>query len=207
MPGFFKRKRNRIRFDRKTLRRNDISILTLDERWNSLFSNIEKTSEIQQCEEQLKELLKEQARLTAEFREIAVSKKKSMDRILYLTTEAFDNQNDEAKKEMRECEQEILRINERLKEIEQRQESIPDSIRETNLHLLEHTVNLVYFKIRIDQQRVKELGTLIEEERARLKAYIEEKEILSQDSTDIYSYFHDLLGGAELERLDREFFA
>ena len=30
--------------------------------------------------------------------------------------------------------------------------------------------------------------------------------MLSQDDEDIYSYFHDLLGGEELEKLDMEFF-
>jgi hypothetical protein len=31
-------------------------------------------------------------------------------------------------------------------------------------------------------------------------------EVLSQGDTDVYSYFHDLLGGEEIEKLDREFF-
>jgi hypothetical protein len=29
---------------------------------------------------------------------------------------------------------------------------------------------------------------------------------LSEDDTDVYSYFHDLLGGEELEKLDKEYF-
>jgi hypothetical protein len=50
------------------------------------------------------------------------------------------------------------------------------------------------------------LEGLIEETKSKLKEYIDEKETLSQDDTDIYSYFHDLLGGEELEKLDNEFF-
>ena len=204
MPGFFKKKRRR--FDRKVLRKNDISLLILDERWNSLFNTVQKTPEILKTEEELKGLLKQQSRLGAEAKEISLHKKACMDKILQLTTEVFDNGNEDAKREMHECEREIKRINERLVEIEDELDNIPRLIKEVNLKLLENTVNVVYFKIRANQKRVAELEKLIEIEREKLKSYIDEKEALSQDDTDIYSYFHDLLGAEELEKLDREFF-
>ncbi|MCX8131261.1 MAG: hypothetical protein N3I35_14330 [Clostridia bacterium] len=194
-------------FDRKVLRKNDISILILDERWNKLFVNTEKTPEIFKCEEKLKELLKEQARLTAETKEIALRKKNCIERIMQLTTEAYEKNNEEAKNEMQECEKEIKRINERMIEIEEGLDNIPDLIKEANLELLEHTVNIVYFKMRSNQLRVKELEQLIEEARKNLQEYIDEKGTISEDDTDIYSYFHDLLGGEELEKLDKEFFS
>ena len=33
--------------------------------------------------------------------------------------------------------------------------------------------------------------------------YIDEKESLTEDYNSLYSYFHDLLGNEELERLDK----
>lgn len=206
MLGLFKKKHSKLEFDSKVLRKNNISILILDERWNSLFSVSEKTPEIQKCEEKLKELLKEQARLTAEAKEIAQRKKYCMDTILKLTTEAFDNNDEQARKEMHACEKEIVRINERLPKIEEELDRVPDMIKEANLELLLHTVNLVYYKIRADQYRVQELDRLIEETKAKLTEYIDEKGTLAQDYTDVYTYFHDLLGAEELEKLDREFF-
>lgn len=205
MFGFFKRTPS-LKFDRKVLRKNDISILILDERYNSLFSNTRKTAEIEKCEESLKELLKEQSRLTAELKEISQQKKNHMDMIIKLTPEVFENNNEEAKKRMAEHEKEIKRIKNRMVEIEKKLEDIPDEIREKNLELLEYIVNIVYFKIRANQKRAEELESLIEETRARLREYIDEKESLSQDETDVYSYFHDLLGGEELEKLDAQFF-
>ena len=68
------------------------------------------------------------------------------------------------------------------------------------------TVLVVYYKIRWNQKRVEELDRLIEETKTKLKEYIDERETMSQDDTDVYSYFHDLLGGEELEKLDRMFF-
>lgn len=205
MLGLFGRKPQN-KFDRKVLRKNDISLLILDERWNKLFVNAERTTQIMACEEKLKGLLKEEARLAAESREIAALKKKCMDRIIQLTPAVFEQDDSQAKKEMEHCEKEIKRINERAKKIENELDVMPGKIKDANLELLEYTVNVVYFKIRAGQKRVEELQKLIDEARAKLKEYIDEKESLSQDHTDVYSYFHDLLGGEELEKLDAEFF-
>ncbi len=204
MFGFLKKKQKK--FDTKVLRKNDISILILDERWNSLFGAADKSPDIIKCEENLKDLLKEQARISAESKEIAAHKKVCMDRILELTTEVFDHGNESAKNEMQECEKEIKRINERLAKIEEEQDNIPGKLKEANLRLLENTVNIVYFNIRANQKRVEELERIIEQERQSLKEHIDERESLSQNDTDIYSYFHDLLGAEELEKLDKEFF-
>ncbi len=202
----FLKKKQKAKFDSHVLRKNDISLLILDERWNKLFENTQKTPQIAASEEKLKAHIKEEAKLTAEAREIAASKKSHLDKIIKLTPAVFERNDSEAVKEMEFCEKEIKRINERAKKIEEDLDILPEKKKQANLELLENTVNIVYFKMRSGRKRVEELEKLIEEERAKLKEYIDEKESLSQDDTDIYSYFHDLLGGEELERLDKEFF-
>ena len=206
MFGFMKRHEKKAGFDAKILRKNDISLLILDERWNSLFTTTEKTPEILKCEEKIREYLKEQSRIISESKEIAARKKELMDKILKLTTEAYDNNNLKAKEEMQSSEKEIVKINERLKVIGEQIESMPGKIGQANLELLEHTVTLVYFGMKRRESRVRELVALIEETKERLKEYIDEKESLAQDNTDVYTYFHDLIGGEELERLDEEYF-
>lgn len=206
MFDFMKKASGRAKLDRKILRKNDISLLTLDERWNGLFVNIEKTSFMHKCEDKIRELLKEQARFLAEEKEISQKKKKYMDKIMKLTTEAFDNNNETAKTEMKSCEKEIKAINDRAVALQLKLEEIPDKIKDVNLELLEETINSVYFKIRSDQKRSEDLVKLIEETHLKLKEYIDEKGTLAEDYTDTYSYFHDLLGGEELEKLDKEYF-
>lgn len=201
-----KKKVGKPKIDRKILRKNDISLLILDERWNNLFANTEKTPEIMALEDRIKELLKEQARLITESKNISATKKMLMDRIIKLTPEAFEKNSEEARTQMQQYEKEIRRINERLPKIEEELDNIPESIKNTNLELLEHMVNMVYFKIRANRKRKEELDRLIEETRIRLKEYIDEKESLVEDDTGVYSYFHDLLGAEELERLDKEYF-
>ncbi len=194
------------KLDIKVLRKNDISLLILDERWNKLFSNTPKTPAIERCEQRLKELLKEEARLIAEQKRNAASKKHHMDNIIKLTPDVFEKDDEGAKKEMQLSESEIKKINERAKHIIEQLENMPGRLKQSNLELLEQTVGVVYFQIRARSKRVEELEKLIEESRTKLKEYIDEKESLSQDDTDIYCYFHDLLGGEELEKLDKEFY-
>jgi chromosome segregation ATPase len=206
LQSIIKKGNTKNKLDKKVLKKNNISLLILDERWNSLFKSTERTPEIIASEEKLKELLKLQSRLMIESKEISGHKKDKMDKIIQLTTEVFDRDNEEAKKEMSFCEKEINQINKRLSAIEEELDNIPNRIKEANLELLEGTVNIVYYKIRFNQKRIKELESLIDDAKARLKEYIDEKGALTEDDTDIYSYFHDLLGGEELEKLDREFF-
>lgn len=194
------------KLDVRILRKNDISLLPLDGRWNNLFKNTEKTTDILKCEERIKELLKQQSSLIAELEEIQVRKKKCMQSIIKLTPDAFDNNSEEAKKQMQLCQKEIKRINERKREIEANLNNIPGLLNEVNLQLLEYTIELVYVKIRSNQKRVEELEKLIEETRTKLKEYISEKELLAEEGSETYSYFHDLLGAEELEKLDRIFF-
>ncbi len=206
MRNIFKRKKDVQELDIKVLFKNDISILILDERWNGLFKNIVKTSKLIDCENKIKELLKEQSRLTSEAKEIAIKKKEYMDGIIKLTTEAFDNNNEEARLKMQECEKLIVSINKRIKEIEERILDVPKEIRQANLELLEQTVKVVYFSIRENQHKVTALDKEIAETREHLKKLIDERGLLAQDDTDTYSYFHDLLGKDELQKLDEIYF-
>lgn len=196
----------RVKFDKKILRKNNISILILDERWNSLFKNIEKTDKINRIEKELVDLLKEESRLNFEYKEIDMQKKKCIKKIMKLTPKVFGENDEESRIQMQECEKNIKETNARFKEIENQLEIIPDKIQDKNLELLESVVNTVYFKIRENQERLKQLERLIEETKGSLEKYIDEKGRLSEDDTDIYVYFHDLIGKEELENLDREYF-
>jgi len=207
MLKFFSRKKPEPKLDIKVLIKNDISLLTLDERWNGLFKNIVKTDAIVECENKIKELLKEQSRIINESKEIVVRKKEYMDKIIKLTTEVFDNNNQDAQSDMQECEKQIVGINARLTEIEERLADIPKELRQANLELLEQTVKVVYFSIRENQRRVAELDKEIAETKEKLRKLVDERELRAQDDTDTYSYFHDLLGGDQLQKLDEIYFS
>lgn len=206
MWKIFSKKPKKHEIDIKVLFKNDISLLILDERWNSLFNKVPKSNDIIHWENKIKDLLKEQSRIIAEQKEIAVKKKECMDNILKLTTEVFDKVNQSAQSRMTECEKNIVNINKRLEEIENRLGDLPKDIRQANLELLEYTVKVVYFSIRENQHRVIELDKKIAETKEALMKLVEERGNIAEVDTDTYSYFHDLLGGDELQRLDDIYF-
>ena len=96
-----------------------------------------------------------------------------------LTPQVFEENDEKARMEMEECEKNIKEINNRFKEIEKEIETIPDKIKDKNLELLESIVFTVYFKIRANQRRIKELEKLIEEQK-KFRKYIDEKEELQK---------------------------
>jgi len=55
---------------------------------------------------------------------------------------------------------------------------MPERIREANLELLKCTMNSVYFKMRENQLRVKELEELIEKTRKQLAVILTKKKVL-----------------------------
>ena len=176
MFNLFKPKNPKSKFDWRVLKKNDILILILDERWNALFKNVEKTEDIKEHEGRVKELLKEESRLIAESKEIAAKKKKDLARIIQLTPQAYEDNNEEAKEEMKRCELEIKQINERMKEISDELDNMPKRIREANLQLLESTENSEYCMRK--NQKGKGIGKLIEVTKSSWKNILMRKKII-----------------------------
>ena len=96
MFKLFKPKNPKNGFDWRVLKKNDISILILDERWNALFKNVEKTEDIKEHETKIKELLKEESRLIANQR-IAAKKKRILDK-LYSHSQVYEDSNEKQRK-------------------------------------------------------------------------------------------------------------
>ncbi|MGI6668382.1 MAG: hypothetical protein ACOX4M_02795 [Acetivibrionales bacterium] len=193
------------KLDVKALRDNDIPLLILDERWNGLFSSTQKTSAIERLEEKLRKLLKEEARLAAEKKDIDAQKRRHMNRIISLTPDVFEKSDEDARKIMQESEREINRINRQAAQIEKQLERLPGRLKQANLELLAVTVGTVYRKIKSGRKRIEKLEKLIEETREKLRACIDEKETLAKENADVYSCLHNLLGGERLEKLDGVF--
>jgi len=199
------KKKEPLLFDKKVLRKNDISLIIVDERWNALFKQCNKTKKILKLEQKLKDLLKQQARLMTEKQEISLPKKEHMEKILQLADENYQKEHPTASEEMYQSQQKIIEINRRLEQIEEEILSIPDKIKEANLALLEVTANEIYLQFKKAKKRIDELESEIEVQKEKLKHMISEKEGLNELVENVYSYFHDLLGREELEKLDERF--
>jgi chromosome segregation ATPase len=195
----------KITLDERVLQRARISVLTLDERWNNLFAAIEKTPAIIKAEEALNNCVKEQARLTAESKDNQTDKKARLRRIMELTTEAFERENEAARAEITECEERVRAINAREPEIEREQGALAQKIKDSNVALLESAVAYLYVSMKKSQKRVAELDTMITDMRETLKDCISERELLDAAGTETYHFLHGLLGAAQIESLDEHY--
>ncbi|MBP7175036.1 MAG: hypothetical protein KBA53_02310 [Thermoclostridium sp.] len=201
----FLRRKQKLDFNIATLKKNDIVILTLDERWNKLFKVIPITAEIQRQQAFLNKLLGKEAALYQEQKSIEPEKVKCMNRIMTLTEEAFDKNNEEAKKSLAQSKERIEALNKRAQDILNELYQMKDEIREANFKLLEATVRHVYSVMARSRERQKKLDRELELAKKRLKDLQTERQGMSTDWTEVYSFFHTLLGSDELTKLDQLF--
>ena len=203
LDGFHLRKK--LDLPDNLLKLSSISVLTLDERWNIFFRSLEKTSVIVKCEEKIKDLIKERARLTAELKENTSMKKMLLREIVELTSEASDSDDESALVKIDECRMKVEGINARKPEIEERLTALPSEIMNANMELLENAASYLYHDIKKKQRRLNELNKLIMEMSETLDSYTEEREVLTCTYNEMYSSFHDLLGADLISELDKRY--
>ena len=202
---FLFQRRGKVHFNIATLKKNDISILTLDERWNKLFKMIPVNREIKKCQDYLNGLLGREAALFQEKKSIEPEKKKHMGNIIALTQEAFEKNNMEAKKTLSESKKSIEALNQRARDIENELFVMKDKIRDANFSLLEETIRYVYTIMVKSKEKERRLEKELERLKIKLKELQNRRQGITTDWTDVYAFFHTLLGAEELTRLDQLF--
>jgi hypothetical protein len=202
--GILSRKKQ-IHFDIATLKKNDITILTLDERWNRLFQIIPTSAGVKKRQDLLNRLLAQEAGLYQEKNSIEPEKKKLMSTIISLTPEAFDKNNEKAKLTLQESKQRIEVLNKRAEELEEELFAKKEEIRNANFKLLEETVRHVYSVILKSRKKELRIEKEIYSLKKKLKELQTQRQSISTDWTDVYTFFHTLLGPDELTKLDRLF--
>jgi hypothetical protein len=197
--------KKKLKFDIATLKKNDITILTLDERWNRLFKIIPITGKIKKYQDNLNKLIGKEAALFQEQQSIEPEKKKHMKNIIALTQEAFEKNNEQAKRSLTASKLRIEQLNKRAEELEDELLQMGSKISESNFKLLEETVKYVYNVMSKSRARKAKLESELKLLRKRLKELQIQRQNLTTDWTEVYAFFHDLLGSEELTRLDMQF--
>lgn len=194
-----------IRFESTLLRQNNITRLSIDERWTKLFVSIKMSPELEQAEKDMNELIKKEAMLKNEQDNLEPQKRKLMNEIMNLTQEAFENDNEEAKKRLVECKKEIERINSRMNNILGDIENIDTELKEANLKLLEDSIAFIFSTLKTYRDRTLEIKAELAEMELRRKALTEELDNLSFDWTKYAVDLTELIGTDEVKRLEEQF--
>jgi hypothetical protein len=176
-------------------------MLILDSLWQEQFKN-KKTERITKLETKIKELLKENARLT-EAEQALIQKKKECLRQILKLSESVHEQNDlEAKEATNVFQRAVIDINSELTAVEKKADSLPKELEDANRELLLETISIIYFDLRQKQERIKELAPKIDNLRKDLQHASAERAASEEEAARTYQLLHNLVGREIINRLD-----
>ena len=189
------------------LRRNSVVLLTIDERWTSLFTGRTLPQPLEAMQNAMNETLKREATIRQELEQLEPAKRKAMGQIIRLTKEAFEDGDARAKEALKASRDEIERINLRWSALMEEMDGIGDTLREANLALLRETVVQVFKAMRTAQARIPDLDAEIRDTDTKLVALRKERDTLAVDWSRLSEPFTKLFGPEYVQQLETQFAA
>ncbi len=183
-----------------------IPILTLDHKWISLFSQHEKTGEIQALEEQLNDLLKQQGKANTDLKEVKKLKKQLMDEIVQLADALVkDPDSKKLDKDMQEHKRLVEDCNEKIDACEDMLMDLPRQIDYVNRQLMLASMNVCYRQIRENDREIAQVAQWAAQVRRELKKKMVRKQEKEAANNELYGYMHDIFGADVIELFDLQY--
>lgn len=182
-----------------------IPILTLDNKWHRLFTQSEFTPELKGLEKTLNDLLRRQAKLTSETKEIKKLKKKLMDEVVILADAMGERPTKKQDKEMTDHRRLIEECNEKMDAYEEELVELPRQINQVNNQLMLITMDVCYKKLQQNTKELDEIEEWISGIRRELKKKVVRKKEKEAVINKLYAYMHDIFGAEVLELFDMQY--
>lgn len=182
-----------------------IPILTLDNKWHKLFTQSEFTPELKGLEKTLNDLLKRQAKLNSEMKEIKKLKKKLMDEVVILADEMGEHPTKKQDKDMADHKRLIEECNEKTDAYEEELVELPRQINQVNNQLMLITMDVCYKKLKYSTKELEEIDEWISGIRRELKKKVVRKKEKEAVINKLYAYMHDIFGAEVIELFDMEY--
>ena len=182
-----------------------IPILTLDNKWHRLFTQTEFTSELKSMEKDLNDLLKRQAKVNTEHKELKRLKKKLMDEVVILADAMKDHPTKKHDKEMAEHKRLIEECSEKIDDCEEEMVELPRQINQLNNQLMLITMDVCYRKLKQSTEELSEIEEWIGGIRRELKKKVVRKQEKEAVINKLYGYMHDIFGAEVIELFDMEY--
>lgn len=182
-----------------------IPILTLDNKWHRLFTQSEFTPELKGLEKNLNDLLKRQAKLTTESKELKKLKKKLMDDVVLLADAMGEHPTKKQDKEMSERKRLIEECNDKMDAYEEELVELPRQINQLNNQLMLITMDVCYRKLKESTEELSEIDEWITGIRRELKKKVVRKKEKEAVISRLYSYMHDIFGVEVIDLFDMEY--
>lgn len=177
-----------------------LPILTLDNKWHRLFTQIDSNSEIKMYEAELNALLKQQGKFNNDIKDIKKLKQKLMDEIV----SSMDEETGDSKK-VEDNKRLINECNEKLEDIQDQMLDLPGQIDEANKKLMIATMEVCYDDIAKGTAQIDEISEWIENMRIELKKNVIRKQENQKRIQDLYAYMHDIFGADVIEIFDMKY--
>jgi len=193
-----------IDFKDNIVKKNKIPILIYVPEWIQLFSSY-KSRNMQKIITNLEELIAREKECGVEFTGMEKRKKVLMNKILYISKDINENNNEAALPKMEEAEKELIKINQKLPSLIEEMETLPGLINEVNTQLLKETIKRSYELIKEHKSESQKCQEKVNEIRQTLAALIEKKVDMDVRVNKLYSFVHGMIGADEMENLDESF--
>lgn len=180
-----------------------VPVLTLDNKWYRLLSEVGRSS-MKEQEEQLNNLLKRQGKLNTEIKDIKRLKTKLMNEIVSMADEA-EQGNKSVEKKIQEHKRLIEECNEKLDNIQDEMIDIPREIDKINTNLMLTTMEYCYDTMQDNTEEIQKIADWVTEMRIELKKQLIRKQEMEKKNQDIYSYMHDIFGADVVNLFDMKY--
>lgn len=190
-----------IQFEDNIIKKNKIPILIYTPDWIQLFKNYTSKS-LKKAIESLETLLSREKAVISEQKVLEQRKKIVMNKVLYISKEINEDNNQEAIPKMEEAQKELLEINEKLPQLIEEAENLPFLINDQNTVVLKETIKRAYDMIAENKEEAAKCQEEINEIRKRLGELIQKKVDTDERVNKLYSYIHGMVGADEMEKLD-----
>jgi hypothetical protein len=188
---------------KEILRTKKLPIVLLDPLWHSIRDQIVSDS-ISKNAAVLQELLKEQGRLTNDFKDYSIVKQNFLKQILAISGE-IHSQGDNAKiEELNKLHESTLGANQKLEAIEKRLDEVEIEIEEMNREIIEEIIAIGYEYVTLCKGNSERLEKEITELRELVVSKTNEKKKNEQILKGIYNYMHNVVGQNQIEVIDKE---
>lgn len=182
------------------LSKRNVPILILDERYNIVMPDKDKTPQIRKLEAKVNALLKKQGKVTNDIKEV----KKIKSRLLQEVMDNMDGDGSEParQKKMGKTQKLIQEAKTKLDELENSELLIPKELENANRALLFEFIQVCYGRMNANRDDIELLDKWINEMRVELKKRLVIKQEKETKNSNIYAYMHDLLGPDLIQMFD-----
>lgn len=182
------------------LSKRKIPILILDERYNLVMPDKDKTPQIRKLEARVSALLKKQGKVTNDIKEV----KKIKARLMQDVVDNMDGGGGESarQKKMNKTQKLIQEAKTKLEELEDSELEIPRELENANRELLLEFIQVCYGRMSTNKEDIELLDKWINEMRVELKKKLVIKQEKETKNSNIYAYMHDLLGPGLIQMFD-----